>query len=44
MSVILIIALIIILLQVGAKTLLKGICEGAKKTIDYCKENKKDKK
>ena len=44
MTVILIIVLIFILLQVGAKTLLKGICEGTKKTIDYCKENKGDKK
>lgn len=44
MSIILIIALVIVLLQVGAKTLLKGIGEGAKKTFNYCREHKDDKK
>lgn len=44
MTVILIIILIFILLHTGAKTILKGICEGAKKTIDYCKEHKGDTK
>lgn len=44
MSLILIIALVIVLLQVGAKTLLKGTVEGVKKTIDYCKDHKGDKK
>lgn len=44
MSVILIIVLIVVLLQVGATTLLRGVKEGAKKTIDYCKEHKDDNK
>ena len=44
MSIILIIVLIVVLLQVGATTLLRGVREGAKRTIDYCKEHKDDKK
>lgn len=44
MSIILIVVLIVVLLQVGATTLLRGVREGAKRTIDYCKEHKDDKK
>lgn len=44
MNIILIIALVVVLLQIGAKTLLKGAVEGVKKTVDYCREHKGDKK
>lgn len=44
MSIILVIVLVLVLLQVGAKTLLRGVKEGAKRTFDYCKEHKDDNK
>lgn len=44
MSIIFLIILAVVLLQVGARTLLRGVREGVKKTVSYCKEHKDDNK